>query len=423
MRALLLSTVLAGLLCAAAAPSPKIVSINIDSVVHPVTEEILTHAIERATQEQAAAVLIRLDTPGGMLESTRKIVEQMMASPVPVITFVTPGGRAASAGFFILLAGDIAAMASGTHTGAASPVLLGQQMDPVMRRKVESDSSAAMRTIAARRGRNSEAAQAAITEARSFTDKEALDAKLVDLIAANESDLWRLLDNREITRPNGTKLTLHTANAQVVPYQLSVREKAVYSIADPNLAFALLVLGGLLLYVEFTTPGVIAPGVFGGILVLLGLMSLSVLPISWAGVALLILAVVLFILEAKIMSHGVLGIGGVIAMVLGATLLVEGPPEMRIRLQTALAVGIGFGLVTLLLISLVVKVRRRPVTTGAGGMLLETGVAYTELNPTGKVFIHGEYWNAQAGQPIAQGLPVRVTAIDGLCLKVEEIKQ
>lgn len=396
-----------------------VVTVDADSVIHPITAEIVRNALDRAERDQAAALLLRLDTPGGLMEATRLITESISLAKIPVITYVRPGGRAASAGFFILLSGHVAAMAAGTHTGAASPVLLGQPMDPVMRKKVESDSAANIRGLAARRGRNATVAETAVLEAKSFTDQEALDAKLIDLIAADEALLLARLDGRTVTLAGGQQVVLHTKGAKTVPYKRTVREQVVSAVADPNLAFALLIFGGLLLYVEFTSPGVIIPGLLGSILMLLGLMSISVLPINVAGVALLVLAIALFILEAKVASHGLLAAGGAVAMVLGALLLVEGPPEMRIHLRTALAVGIGFAAVSMMLVTLIVKVRRTPVSMGPSALLREKGFAVTEIAPSGKVFIHGEYWNAQSPQKIPEGSAVRVIAVDGLLLTVE----
>jgi len=397
-----------------------VVAVSIDGVVHPISVEKIGHAIEQAAKEQAAAVLIRLNTPGGLLQSTREINEKIVASPIPVLTFVSPsGGRAASAGFFILQAGDIAAMAAGTNTGAASPVLLGQQMDPVMRQKAESDAAASLRSLAGRRGRNSALAETAVLEAKSFTDREALDNKLIDIIVRDEAELLAQLNGREITRFNGSKTTLRLADATVREYESTVRERLVSAISDPNLAFVLLILGGLGVYAEFSAPGLILPGVGGAILIVIGLSALAVLPINWAGIALLILAITFFVLEAKFTSHGVLGVGGAVSMVLGALMLVDGPPEMRIRLSTALAVSLPFAAITMFLMTLVVRARSAKVITGDSAMLGTTGIAFTRLAPTGKVHIRGEYWDATANTVIEAGAPVRITAIEGLRLHVE----
>lgn len=399
---------------------PRAVTVDLDAVIHPVTVEIVTHAIAQAKTQNASLVLIRLNTPGGLLEATRQTIEAIVASPVPVVTFVTPsGGRAASAGFFLLLAGDVAVMAEGTHTGAASPVTLGQPLDPVMRKKVESDASAALRSLAARHQRNGEMAEKAVLEAKSFTSDEALRERLIDLVVRDEAQLWARIEGREVTRPGGAKVVLRVAGLVTVPYEPTLRERVVLQLADPNLAFLILILGGLLLYVEFTQPGMILPGVAGTILVLLGLLALSVLPINGAAAGLLVLAVVLFALEAKLASHGVLAAGGAVSMVLGAVLLVEGPPVLRIRLTTALAVTLPFTLITVFLLSLVIRARLRPPVTGQAGLLNETGVAWTDLSPAGTVFVHGEYWNAVASSPLPKGSAVRVAAVEGLLLKVE----
>ncbi len=404
----------------AALAQPRVVAVTLNGVVHPITVEIVDHALGLAEREGADAVLIRLDTPGGLLEATREITQRIVASPVPVITYVTPsGGRAASAGFFILEAGDVAAMAPGTRTGAASPVLLGQQMDPVLRRKAESDAAAALRSIVERRGRNSELAEKAVLEARAFTEQEALENRLIDLVASTEAELFEALSGRSVKRFDGSEVALELRGAAVTEYEPSLRERFISALADPNLAFIILVLGALGVYVEFSSPGLIVPGVAGGILLLLGLSALAVLPINWLGVALLALAVALFILEAYIVSHGVLAAGGTVSMVLGALLLVEGPPEMRIRLGTAVGVALPFALITAFLLGLVIRARRRKVVTGSAGMVGEIGKAYTDLDPEGRVFIHGEYWDAVADGKVPAGTRVRVVEVNGLRLKVE----
>lgn len=421
MRFLVLLAAFAAL--AGADPNPRVIAVNVDSVVHPVTVEILSRVLKQAETEKAAAVLMRLNTPGGLLDATRQIVQQMVASPVPVITYVTPsGGRAASAGFFLLEAGDIAAMSPGTNTGAASPVLLGQQMDPVMRAKVENDSAAWLRSVTTRRGRNSDLAEKTIREAKAFTEKEALDQHLIDVIAGSERTLFDQLEGKQITRWDGSKATLHLARAVIVETELTVRERFISSIADPNIGFILLIVGALAIYVEFTSPGLIFPGVAGAIMVLLGLSSLSVVPINWVGVALLGLAISLFVLEAKFASHGILGVGGTISMIMGALLLVNGPPEMRIHPATAFAVSIPFAAITLFLVSLVVRARKGKVLTGLAGMVNEIGVALTGLAPEGKVFVHGEYWDAASSVPVSPGARVKITSVNGMKLSVEPLE-
>src|SRR5664279_1784576 len=365
-------------------------------MVHPITAEIVGGALAQAKNEHASLVLVRLNTPGGLMDAMRTTIEKMLASPVPVVTYVAPsGGRAASAGFFLLEAGDVAAMAPGTATGAAHPVLLGAEMDPVMKQKVENDAAAYLRSICGKRGRNSALAETAVLESKSFTEREALDRKLVDLVAPGERQLLGELDGRTVTRFDGTVTTLHLAGAEIVEYQLTLREKIVSAIADPNIALVLLVIGALGIYVEFTSPGLIAPGVLGGIMVLLGLSAISVLPINWLGAALMALACTLFVLEVKFTSHGVLGAGG------------------------ALAVTLPFSAITVFLLTIAVRARRNKVETGGEGMIGQIGEALTELAPEGKVFVHGEYWDAVAVRPVAAGARVKVTAIDRLKLTVE----
>ncbi len=399
---------------------PRVGAVSIEGEIHPITVEIVAHAIEQAQSENAAMLLVRINTPGGLLDATREIVQKLDASPIPVVTYVEPSGaRGASAGFFVLEAGDVAAMAPGTNTGASSPVLMVGQLDQVMRNKVENDAAAMLRGMMSRRGRNSEVGEQTIREAKSFTDKEALDQKLIELIANSERQLFEELNGREITRWDGRKLTLHLAGASVTEVQRTLRERVIGAIADPNIGFILLVLGVLGVYVEFTSPGLIFPGIAGAILALLGLSSLSVLPINWVGAALLVLAMALFVLEAKFASHGMLGIGGTISMVLGALLLVNGPPDMRIHLSTALAVALPFAAITMFLVSIVIKARQNKVLTGAEGMIGQFGVAQTALAPEGQVLVRGEYWDAVAPSNIPAGAQVRVKGVSGLKLQVE----
>ena len=404
--------------------SPKVIAVDVDGVVHPVTAEIVGGAIARARSEGASLLIVRLNTPGGLMDAMRETIEKIISSPVPVVTYVAPsGGRSASAGFFILEAGDVAAMAPGTNTGAAHPVAMGGEMDAVMKQKVENDAAAYIRSIDTKRGRNAELAETAVRQSKSFTDREALDQHLIDLIAPNERELLAQLDGRVVTRFDGTTQTLHTAGAEIETYQPNLRERIVAAVADPNIALVLLVLGALGIYVEFSSPGLIAPGVIGAIMVLLGLSALAVLPINWLGAALLLLALTLFVLEAKFTSHGILGIGGAVAMVLGAIMLVDSPiPEMRIHWPTAVAVTLPFSIITVMLATLALRARRNKVETGREGMVGEIGKAVTELAPAGKVFVHGEYWDATALQLVPAGASVRVASLEGLVLKVEQVK-
>jgi len=423
LRKIALTTIGLALAVRVASAAPKAIAVDVDGMVHPVTTEIVSSALDRARQEGAVVVIVRLNTPGGLMDAMRETIEKMVAAPVPVVTYVAPsGGRAASAGFFLLEAGDVTAMAPGTNTGAAHPVAMGGEMDPVMKQKVENDAAAYLRSICTKRGRNSALAETAVRESKSFTEREALDQHLVDLIASSDAELLAALDGRTITRFDGSKVIVHTSGASIEVYQRTLRQRIIAAIADPNIALVLLVLGALGIYVEFSSPGLIAPGVVGAILVLLGLSALSVLPINWLGAGLLILALALFVLEAKFTSHGILGIGGAVAMVLGAVILVNGPiPEMRIRWSTAIGLALPFSAITLLLLSLVVSARRHKVETGVEGMIGVTGSAITELSPEGKVMVRGEYWDAVALRPVTAGARVRITAVDKLKLTVEPV--
>jgi membrane-bound serine protease (ClpP class) len=411
--------------CARADAPPRVLAVDVDSIVHPVTVEIVSRALDQAARENYDLVLIRLNTPGGLMDAMRETIQKIVASTVPVVTYVTPsGGRAASAGFFLLEAGDVAAMAPGTNTGAAHPVLIGTQMDPIMKQKVENDAAASLRSLTAKRGRNSDLAQKAVLESKSFTEKEALENHLIELIATNEQDLMRQLNGREVTHFDGRKQTLHLSGFAIVTYQRNLRERVLAAIADPNIALILLVLGALGIYAEFSNPGLIFPGVAGAILALLGLSALSMLPINWLGAALLLLAFAFFVLEAKYTSHGVLAVGGAVAMILGAVLLINSPlPEMRIHLSTAVAVTLPFAAITVFLVTLVMRARAAKVITGREGMVGEIGVAISDLAPEGRVFVHGEYWNAVAAAPLRSGERVRVTAVDQLKLTVQPVQK
>jgi membrane-bound serine protease (ClpP class) len=402
--------------------APKVITVDVDGVVHPITVEIVSGALARARDEHAALLLVRLNTPGGLMDAMRSIIQAFDSSPIPVVTYVAPsGGRAASAGFFLLEAGDVAAMAPGTNTGAAHPVAMGVEMDAVMNLKVENDAAAYLRSICARRGRNSEVAETAVRQSKSFTEREALEQRLIDLVAG-ESELLGALDGRVVTRFDGSQVTVHTSGAVVEPYRRTLRQRIISAVADPNIALLLLVIGGLCIYLEFSSPGMIAPGVIGAILVLLGLAAISVLPINWLGVALLLLAFTLFALEAKFTAHGVLGVGGTVSLVLGAVMLIDSPwPAMRIHWATAIGLALPFSLITILLLTLAMRARRYKVETGSEGMIGEVGTALTPVAPQGKVFVHGEYWDAESSQPVAGGARVRVTAVRRLKLTVEPV--
>ena len=399
-------------------------SVSVDGIVQPVTVEIVRSALRQASRERADAVLIRLSTPGGLMDSTREIVEEILHSPVPVIVWVGPSGaRAASAGFFLLESADVAAMAPGTNTGASHPVTLsGEPMEPVMKQKVENDAAALMRSIAARRGRNVEAAEKTVRESASYTDREALDSHLIDAIAADPAALLRQLQGHEIRRFDGRAQPLDFHGPDVSPYRLSLRQRVLLAIADPNIALLLLLFGALGIYAEFSSPGLIAPGVIGSILVLLGLTALALFPIDWLGATLMLLGLTFFVLEAKFATHGILTAGGAAAMLLGSVMLIDtSVPELRIRWSTALGVTVPFALITSFLFSIALRARRNKVITGTEAMIGTTGVALGELNPAGVVMVRGEYWNAVAPARVPAAQEVRIVGLSGLTLRVEAV--
>ena len=398
-----------------------IIAVDLDGVVHPVTAEIFRDAAKQAEQSGCSLLLIRIDTPGGFLEATREATEAILASKAPVAAYVTPGGgRAASAGFFILQSADIAAMSPGTRTGAAHPVMLGGGVDDTLMKKIANDAAASLRAVVERRGRNPKTAETAVLESKSFTDQEALKEGMIEIIARDEADLFRQISGRAIRRFDGSQVKLDLTGARVVEYSPTVRQKVQKSMADPNLALAMILLGALGIYIEFTSPGLILPGVAGAILLLLGLTALAVLPLNWSGVALLLLAFALFALELKIASHGILGIGGAIALVLGAVLLIDSPvPEMRIRLSAAIMLAAPFAAIVIFLVSLIVKARLAPPQTGAESAPGASATALTSLAPCGQVLYHGEIWQARATRPLPAGAALRVNGIEGLELKVE----
>jgi membrane-bound serine protease (ClpP class) len=409
------------LLASAFATRADVMRVSVDDMIHPISDEYIGRAIDLAAEKNSDAVLIELRTPGGLSDSMRSIVQKIVHSKVPVIVYVAPsGGYAASAGFFILESADVAAMAPGTNTGSAHPVLLGEKMDDVMKMKLENDAAAFMRSIAQKRGRNVAVAESCVRESKNFTEQEALQQKLIDVIAGDAPSLLRAIDNRPIRRFDGTTTTLHLAHKQIVDYDMSLKERILSHLMDPNVAFILLALGALALWAEFNHPGAVIPGVVGLISILLAVFALNLLPTRFAAFALLLAAFVLFALEAKFATHGVLGIGGIICMIIGALFLVDGPiPQMRVHLLTALVVSVPIGIIAVFLMTLVLRVRKNRVTTGSEGMVGEIGIAQTAVDPEGKVFVHGEIWNAIANSPIAAGARVRIARVDGLHVRVE----
>jgi len=409
----------------AASCSADVLKIEVNDVIQPVTVEYIGRAFETAAANHDQAVLIEMNTPGGLLDSTRKIIEKIESSPVPVIVYVTPtGSRAGSAGIFILEAADVAAMAPGTNAGAAHPVLLfgpiAAKPDDEMNRKIENDTAALMRSIASKRGRNVELAESAVRESKSFTEQEALDKKLIEYIAPNEQDLFRQLNGKSFKRFNGTTVTLSLVGEPVRDYGMTLKQRILSYLMDPNIAFILLAIGALALYAEFNHPGAVIPGTVGVVFILLAAFALNLMPVRFAAVAMIIGAFALFAAEAKFASHGVLTTGGIVLLTLGGLFLVDAPiPEMRVHLLTALAVSIPLGLITAFLMSIAVRARRNKIVTGEQGLIGEIGIAQTTLAPAGKVFVHGELWDAVCSVSVSAGERVVVRQVDGLTVRVD----
>jgi len=407
--------------------NPVVIRLDLDREVEPVLATYIDEGIADAASRHAALVLITMDTPGGLSDSMKEIIQHILTSTVPVAVYVSPtGARGASAGFFILLSADVAAMAPATHTGAASPVLaIGGwqlQVDETMRKKILNDATAFLRSYTEKRGRNPTLAETAVTDAKAFTEKEALDGKLIDLIASSPEDLLHQLDGRTITRFDGTKTVLALKNATIAPFELSGRQKFLARIVEPDVFFVLLMVGVLGLYAEFTHPGMIAPGVIGGICSVLALYAMHLLPVNFAGVLLILLALALFILEAKFTSHGVLAVGGVVAMVLGAMFLIRSPlTSGGVSLGVALAATLPFALITIFLMRLVLRSRNWKSTTGSEELIGEEGIAISGLpaGAEGMIRVHGELWRAISPRAVLEGRRVRVRNVEGLKLHVE----
>jgi membrane-bound serine protease (ClpP class) len=404
-----------------------VLELSLDREVEPVLATYIDEGLADAAKRNAALVLITMDTPGGLSDSMKDIIQHILTSPVPVAVYVSPtGARGASAGFFILLSADIAAMGPGTHTGAASPILapggFPMQIDETMRKKITNDATAFLRSYAEKRGRNPTLAETAVTDARAFTEKEALDGKLIDLLASSPEDLLHQLAGRTIVRFDGTHVKLSLSNPTRVPFELSARQKFLARIVEPDVFFVLLILGALGLYTEFTHPGMVAPGVIGGICAVLALYAMHILPVNFAGLLLILLALALFILEAKFTSHGVLAVGGIVAMILGAMFLIRSPLTTGgVSLGVALAATLPFAVISVFLMRLVLRSRDWKTTTGREEMIGAEGIAVSGLSAgaEGMIRVHGELWRACSPQSIPEGAAVRVLRVAGLKLHVE----
>ena len=406
-----------------------ILKITVNAAIHPVTSEYIRGAIDRADKEGASLLLMTLNTPGGLDSSMREIIEKILSAKTPVAAFVAPSGaRSASAGFFIGIASDLFIMAPGTNTGAAHPVgisITGQSMDQTTEDKVTHDAAAYIKTLAEKRGRNVKMAEDAVRKSLSYTEKESLQGGIIDLVAKDEEEIINALDGKTIHRFNGEETVLHLKQQPVIDVPMSARQKFLLTISNPNFAYILLMIGLLGLYFEFANPGAILPGVLGGISLLLAIFAFQILPINYVGLILILLAIVLFILEVKVHSFGALSIGGIIAMLIGSTMLINAPiPELKPSLKFIIPVALGVSLIFIFLVFLVVQAHRRKVATGKEGLIGEIGLAQTDLNPSGKVFVHGELWQAEADEFIPIGAKVKVGRVEAnLSLKVTKANQ
>lgn len=408
--------------------TPLVVKLTIHDTIQPITAEYLKRGLDDAASRNAAAVLISMGTPGGLLDSTREMVAAIEASPVPVIIFIEPSGsRAGSAGFFLLEAADVAAMAPGTNAGAAHPILEGTTMDPVLKEKIENDAAAFLRSYVQVRGRDAKDAEDAVRNSKSFSESEALKLNLIDAVAPNDDALLAQLNGKTIKRFNGASVTLNFAHATIDPLPPSTRERLLTRLTSPDLDVLLLICGGLLIYLEFHVPGTIVPGALGTLMVLLAIFGLNLLPVQHTAVLLLFAALALMVLEAKFASHGVLGVAGILCLVFGLATLVNGPsPEMRVHFGVAAGAGVGFGVVTFGLAWLAFKARQAKRLTGPQAMVGQSAITMTPVLPTGElpigqVEVRGEIWKAALppnAPPIPAGTAVTVRAVDGLTLTV-----
>ena len=394
----------------------------LSDTIQPVTAGELQRAIARASTDGAHALLIELDTPGGLLDSTRAMAGAILSSKVPVIVYVAPeGARAGSAGFFLLESADIAAMAPGTNAGAAHPVVeFGAQPDATMSQKIENDAEAFLRSYVTRRNRNAVAAEEAVHSSHSYTAQEALDQHLIDLTAANDWELLRALDGREITRMDGSKLVLHLAGARIDLLKPTLRDSLLGWLVNPNIALLFLIGGALLIYLEFNAPGTIVPGALGTLMVLLAIFGLNLLPIRYTAVLLMVAAMAFLLLEAKFGGHGALAIAGIVCLTFGTLTLVAAPvPEMAVSPWVALAVSAAFGTITVFLVRLAIRAHRLKAHVGPSALVGRSASAMEPLTPRGRVLVEGEIWNAVSTEPVPAGAALRVMGSEQYLLHVE----
>lgn len=427
-RAAAVAALLLGAVCFAAAQetrAPLVITAEIDGIIHPVAAQYLRRVLAHADASRAALVVLTLRTPGGLVDSTRDINNAIIAAKTPVAVWVGPSGnRAASAGFLIAMAADVTSMAPGTHIGAAHPVAgNGEKIDETMAKKMTSDVAGYARTLAAQRKRNVALVEQAVTESRSYTEQEALAATppLIDFVAADVAELLRKIDGRTVARFDGRAEVVRTAGALLEPARMTRSQQVLSALAHPQIAYLLLTLGMLGLTVEFWSPGAIFPGVAGGICLLLAFFAFQVLPVNYAGVALIMFGLTLLILELKVTSFGLLAVGGVLSLLLGSMMLIDSPaPGLQIGMSLILPVTAATAAITLFLVGLAIRAQRAPAVTGTSGMLHETGQALTSIDPggVGRVQTHGEIWTATATEHVAAGESVRVVGVQGLLLTV-----
>ena len=410
-----------GSAASASAQQPVVDKFILDSTIQPVSAGELKRAIALAESHGAKALLVQMDTPGGLVESMRAMVQAILASRVPVIVYVSPSGaRAGSAGFFILESADIAAMAPGTEAGAAHVVFEGMKPGSIEMQKVENDAAAFLRSYVTRRGRNAKAAEAAVRSSHSYTAEEALKNHLIDLIANNDQELLNDLNGRQITLFDGSKVTLDFAGARIQVLRTSLRDELLGWLVNPNIALLFLVAGALLIYLEFNAPGSIVPGALGTLMVLLGIFGLNLLPIRFTAVLLLLAGLGFLVLEAKFGGHGALATAGILCLAFGTLTLVAAPiPQMDVSPLVAIAVSLGFGLITVFLLRLAMRARRRKARIGADAMVGSRATAMEALTPEGHVLVEGEIWRAVSAQPVPAGTALRVVGFDQMVLQVE----
>lgn len=410
----------------------RIARISLDGAIDPVTAGFVVRCIDQAEQDETQFLLLKLETPGGFGSSMEEIIGRMLTSEVPTVVYVAPSGaKAASAGFFILMAADVAVMAPGTNTGAAHPLMAiggfpisGGEAGKTLEEKITSNATAYLRSITSKRQRNVEEAEKGVTESKSFTEVEALNSHLIDFIAESEAELLEKLEGYRVQLFSGEERILQTQDQKFIDYQMTWREEMLAVISQPNLALLLGLVGLVLLYFEFTNPGFVVPGVIGAICVLLSILGFSLLPVNYVGVLLIILAIGLFIAEVKVGGFGILGIGGIVSMIFGMLILVDSPdPAVRIGVYTALALTLPFAAILIILMIALLRSLRQKVATGNQGMVGLIGVADSEISRNGRVKVRGEYWTARSSSPITAGKTVRVLAVEDLALQVEEVKE